>query len=104
MSTNQRVIIGSSNSGKLSEIRTILADLPVQWMLPVDLGLDLRVDETGATYVENATLKALAFARASGLVSLGDDSGLEVDALNGAPGLHSARYAGSGPALSFSGA
>ena len=62
---------------------------------PADLGISLDVDETGDTYEENAALKAIAFARASRLPSLADDSGLEVDALAGAPGVRSARYAGT---------
>ena len=65
-------------------------------MTPADLGISLDVDETGVTYEENAALKAVAFAQASGLPSLADDSGLEVDALSGAPGVRSARYAGTG--------
>jgi XTP/dITP diphosphohydrolase len=96
MSTNQRVIAATTNPGKLSEIEAILDGWPVELVSPAALGLKVQVDETGATYTENATLKALAYAPAAGLVALGDDSGLEVDALDGAPGLHSARYAGAG--------
>ena len=68
----------------------------VELLTPKDLGISLDVEETGETYEENATLKALAFTRASGLPSLADDSGLEVDALARAPGVRSARYAGTG--------
>jgi XTP/dITP diphosphohydrolase len=85
--------LATSNPGKLLELRALLADLPVKLTTPDDLGLHLPVAETGATYTENASLKACAFATASGLPSLADDSGLEVEVLGGAPGLHSARYA-----------
>ncbi len=71
----------------------ILQDFPIQIISPADLGIHLNVKETGKTYAENAALKAKAFAKVSGLISLGDDSGLEVDALEGKPGLYSARYA-----------
>ena len=87
-----QLLIASSNRGKLREIQAVLAGLPVELVLPADLGLSIQVDETGATYAENAALKARAYCRASGLLTLADDSGLEVDALNGAPGLHSARF------------
>ncbi|MHB8855748.1 MAG: RdgB/HAM1 family non-canonical purine NTP pyrophosphatase [Bellilinea sp.] len=87
-----RLLIASSNRGKLREIQAVLAGLPVELVLPADLGLEIQVDETGATYAENAALKARAYCQASGLLTLADDSGLEVDALNGAPGLHSARF------------
>lgn len=87
-----RLLIASTNRGKLREIRAVLAGLPVDLILPVDLGLNLQVEETGATYAENAALKARAYCQASGLLTLADDSGLEVATINGAPGLHSARY------------
>ena len=73
-----------------------MADANVTLVTPTDLGISLNVEETGDTYEENAALKAVAFARASGLPSLADDSGLEVDALSGAPGVRSARYSGTG--------
>jgi len=87
-----KLLIATNNAGKLKEIRAILGDLQVELLSLVDLGLDLDVEEDGQTYFENATKKALAFSQASGLTALADDSGLEVDALDGAPGLHSARY------------
>ena len=74
----------------------MLSGADVDLLTPTDLGISLDVEETGETYEENAALKALAFTRASGLASLADDSGLEVDALAGAPGVRSARYAGTG--------
>lgn len=86
------LLIASSNAGKLREIRAILNDLPVDLILPSQMGLDLDVVEDGLTYAENASKKAVAYAGASHLVSLADDSGLEVDALGGQPGLYSARY------------
>jgi XTP/dITP diphosphohydrolase len=87
-----KLLLSTNNKGKLIELQFILADMPLELLTPADLGLTLDVDEDGATYAENAAKKALAFARASGLTCLADDSGLEVDALNGAPGLYSARY------------
>jgi XTP/dITP diphosphohydrolase len=91
-----KVLVATNNRGKVRELAEIFADLKDGLLLPADLGITLDVAETGQTYAENARLKAMAFARASGLISMGDDSGLEVDALAGAPGLHSARYAGLG--------
>jgi len=88
----KRLLIATNNRGKMAEIRALLAGLEVSLVTPGDLGLDLEVPEQGQTYAENAAYKALAFAAASGLLSLADDSGLEVDALNGRPGLHSKRF------------
>jgi XTP/dITP diphosphohydrolase len=88
-----KLLIGTNNKGKIREIRTILRELDIELVTPTDLGLELDVEEDGQTYAENAIKKALAFSQASGLTSLADDSGLEVDTLDGAPGLHSARYA-----------
>lgn len=91
------LLIATSNQGKLVEVRALLERLPVRLLAPGDLRIGLpSVEETGQDYTENAALKATALARASGLWTLADDSGLEVDALNGAPGLHSARAAGPG--------
>jgi XTP/dITP diphosphohydrolase len=87
-----RLLIATNNKGKVRELHDLLIDIPVQLIVPAEIGLELDVTEDGSTYAENASKKALAFAHASGLISLADDSGLEVDALNGAPGLHSARY------------
>jgi len=86
------LLLASSNPGKLLELRSLLAGLPLELATPAELGLALQIEETGATYAENAALKARAFAAASGLPTLTDDSGLEVQALAGAPGLHSARF------------
>lgn len=87
------LLLATQNRGKWVEIQAILAALPIKLILPSQMGLVLDVVEDGQTYAENATRKALAFTRASGLATLADDSGLEVDALWGAPGIHSARYA-----------
>lgn len=87
------LLIATNNPGKRIEIQAILADLPLTLVLPAGVGLNLEVEETGSSYQENAVLKALAFSRASGLPSLADDSGLEVEALGGEPGVRSARYA-----------
>jgi XTP/dITP diphosphohydrolase len=89
----RRIVLASSNRGKLSEIREVLADSGVELIAQSELGIE-DADESGATFVENALIKARYAARASGLPALGDDSGICVDALGGAPGLHSARYAG----------
>ncbi len=91
-----KVLVATNNRGKVRELADIFESLKDSLLFPADLGLTLEVAETGQTYAENARLKAVAFVRASGLISIGDDSGLEVDALAGAPGLHSARYAGPG--------
>jgi XTP/dITP diphosphohydrolase len=89
------LLIATNSPHKLAEYRAILADLPVQLTSPSEEGLELSPDESGITFEENAIIKARAFAAASGLPSLADDSGLEVDALNGEPGIFSARYGGT---------
>jgi XTP/dITP diphosphohydrolase len=86
------LLLGTNNIGKLREIQAILENLDIQLLTPKTAGLQLEVVEDGATYAENAARKALAFARRSNLLTLADDSGLEVEALAGAPGLHSARF------------
>ena len=90
----RRIVLASSNTGKLVEMRAILADLAIELVAQSALGI-ADAEETGLTFVENALLKARHAARISGLPAIGDDSGLCVDALNGAPGLYSARYAGT---------
>jgi len=90
----RRVVIATANPGKFREIATILSDLPVEWVGPSDLPPTPDPVESGSTFAENARLKALHYARATGLWALADDSGLEVDALGGEPGIYSARYAG----------
>ncbi|MFI5272393.1 MAG: RdgB/HAM1 family non-canonical purine NTP pyrophosphatase [Ktedonobacterales bacterium] len=87
-----RLLLATTNAGKVGEFREILGDLPCELVTPGDLGLTLEVAETGTTFEENAVLKALAFAEAAGIAALADDSGLEVDALGGEPGVYSARW------------
>jgi len=86
------ILVATANRGKLHEIQSLLADLPLRLLIPADLGLSLEVAETGDTYAVNAALKATAFARLAGMLTLADDSGLEVDALGGLPGVRSARF------------
>jgi XTP/dITP diphosphohydrolase len=86
------LLIATNNQGKVAELRELLKDTGIRLVTPADINLNLDVHEDGSTYAENAAKKATAFALASGLISLADDSGLEVDALSGAPGLYSARY------------
>ena len=88
-----KLLIATNNSGKQKEIKSLLNDLEIQLVTPSDIGLALNVQEDGNTYQENAAKKARAFAQSSGLISLADDTGLEVEALGNAPGLYSARYA-----------
>jgi XTP/dITP diphosphohydrolase len=85
----RRLLIATNNRDKVDELRRLLEGCGWEIVAPADLGLRVDVDETGTTYADNARLKAEAFMRASGLPALSDDSGLEVDALNGEPGaLH----------------
>jgi XTP/dITP diphosphohydrolase len=88
----KQLLIATNNKGKIKELQDLLKDTGIQLVTPQQIGIDLDVIEDGGTYAENAAKKAIAFAESSGLISLADDSGLEVDALNGAPGLYSARY------------
>ncbi len=89
-----RLLLATNNAGKVAELRRLLDGCGWQIVTPAEAGLNLAVEESGQTYAENATIKAVAYARAGGLVTLADDSGLEVDALDSRPGIHSARYAG----------
>ena len=84
------LILASNNAGKLHEMRALLNGVSV--VSPTDIGLNLDVEESGQTFATNAELKAHAYAAASGQIAIADDSGLEVDALDGAPGVYSARY------------
>ena len=89
-----KFVLASHNRGKLAEMQKILGELGVEVVLQSDLGLDLEPEENGATFAENALIKARAVMEASGLPAIADDSGLCVDWLNGAPGVYSARYGG----------
>ncbi|MBI4498841.1 MAG: RdgB/HAM1 family non-canonical purine NTP pyrophosphatase [Chloroflexi bacterium] len=92
----RKLLIATTNRGKLREFQDLLAGVPYQLTTPDQEGIDLQVDETGTTYEENARLKAIAYAQAGGLLTLADDSGLEVEALGGAPGPFAARFGGPG--------
>jgi XTP/dITP diphosphohydrolase len=89
-----RVLVATTNRGKQLEFRRLLAGLPAEIVTPADLGLELDVPEPHETYAANAADKADAFARASGLTTVADDSGIEVAALDWGPGVRSARWAG----------
>jgi len=90
-----KIVLASGNRGKLKEFNEIFAPLQIDVMPQSDFAVQ-DADETGLSFVENAIIKARHAARVTGLPALSDDSGLEVDALNGAPGIYSARYAGAG--------
>ena len=90
----RKLLVATHNPGKVREYREILADLPLEVTYLDAEGITFEVEETGATFAENAILKATAYARASSLWTWADDSGLEVDALGGVPGVYSSRYAG----------
>ena len=91
-----KLIAATNNAHKLSEIQAILAGTEVELLSMRDAGLDMEIEENGSTFEENAMIKAQAVYRATGIPAIADDSGLEIDALNGAPGVYSARYAGEG--------
>jgi XTP/dITP diphosphohydrolase len=92
----RELLLATNNAGKVLEYQSLLKGVRFEIVTPARRGLKLEVRETGQTYEENSRLKAAAFARVSGLLTLADDSGLEVDALNGEPGIRSSRYAGEG--------
>ena len=87
-----QLLISTTNPGKRAELSDLLAGLTLSIITPDQLGLDITVEENGASYAENARLKALAFSHAAKIPVMADDTGLEVFCLNGRPGLHSARY------------
>jgi XTP/dITP diphosphohydrolase len=89
-----RLLIATHNRGKLIEYQEMLTDFALELVTLDDVGIGEDVEETGATFAANARAKAVEYARRSGLLTLADDSGLEVDALGGEPGVHSKRYAG----------
>lgn len=90
----QKVILATNNEGKVRELSSLISGELWEFTTPAREGIELDVEETGVTFEANAILKAKSYCRASGLPALADDSGLEVDALNGDPGVYSARYAG----------
>ena len=87
-----KLLLATNNKGKIKELKVLLHGLDAELLTPEDVMLDLNIEESGATYLDNAVKKAAAYAEQSSLYSLADDSGLEVEALNGAPGIYSARY------------
>ena len=91
-----RFVLATHNPRKLREMGEILKDFGIEVVSPKDLGITVDVEETGSTFAENAMLKAKAICKAADLPAIADDSGLCVDALNGAPGVYSARYGGEG--------
>jgi XTP/dITP diphosphohydrolase len=91
-----KLLLATTNAGKIAELKALLSPLPAQLLTPQDLHLRIHVAEDGETYAENARVKALQYARAARCWALADDSGLEVEALGGAPGVRSARLAGPG--------
>jgi|SRR5579859_1778231 len=88
------LLIATTNQHKLEEFRAMFHDLSYELLSLNDVQLNMDVEETGSTFRENAEIKALAYARATGFLTLAEDSGLEIDALDGAPGIYSARFAG----------
>ena len=91
-----KLVLASKNRKKLAEMNDILSQLGIKVCSEEEAGVDVEVEETGSTFEENSLLKARAVMQASGLPAIADDSGLCVDALNGAPGVYSARYGGEG--------
>ncbi len=91
-----KAVLASHNKGKLKEMQLWLAPLDIQVVLESELGLNIDVDETGTTFEENSLLKARTVAQAANMLAIADDSGLCVDALDGAPGVYTARYGGEG--------
>jgi len=97
----ERLLVATTNRGKLAEIRGMLAGLPYQLVTLADVPETPEPDETGETFEDNAREKALYYAAASGLLTVAEDSGLQIDALDGAPGVHSARWHGTDYAVKF---
>ena len=89
-----KLLLATTNKGKLREYQDLLAGLPLEIVTLEEAGITVVVEETGATYEENAVAKASGYAKVTGMLTIADDSGLEVDALGGEPGVRSARYAG----------
>lgn len=91
-----KLLVATHNQGKVAEFAEMLADLDIEWFSLDEIGVEQDVAETGSTFRENAVLKAQSYAQMTGLLTLADDSGLQVDALNGEPGIYTARYGGAG--------
>lgn len=90
----KKIVAATNNKGKLKEFRELLKDLPVEILSLSEMGLDMEIEEDGKTFEDNAKIKSVAVFKATGLCAIGDDSGLCVDALDGMPGVYSARFAG----------
>ena len=90
----KKIVAATNNKGKLKEFRELLKDYPVEVLSLHDMGLDMDIEETGETFEDNAKIKSVAVFKATGLCAVGDDSGLCVEALDGMPGVYSARFAG----------
>ena len=96
MSEKRKLLVATGNPGKMREVSHILKGLPFRVLSLQDLGMSMTVEETGATFADNAILKASAYCASAGILTMADDSGLVVDALDGRPGVLSARYGGEG--------
>ena len=96
MSEKRKLLVATGNPGKMREVSHILKGLPFRVLSLQDFGMSMTVEETGATFADNAILKAKAYCASAGLLTMADDSGLVVDALDGRPGVLSARYGGEG--------
>ena len=92
--TDEPFVLATTNPGKIGEMREVLSAYGLETISLAEIGINVDIEETGSTYIENASLKAAAICEASGLPSIADDSGLEVDALDGGPGVYSRRYGG----------
>jgi XTP/dITP diphosphohydrolase len=93
-----KLLLGTNNPGKIQEMTALLGDLAIELVTPRIIGIDLMIDEDGSSYLENASIKALSWSRQCNLPTLADDSGLEVDILDGAPGILSHRFTGTSAA------
>src|SRR4030067_722660 len=89
-----KLLLATTNRGKIREYRGLLSGMPFELVTPDEVGIDIAVEENCSSYEENARMKAVAYARASRVIRLADDSGLEVDVLGGEPGIQSARAGG----------
>lgn len=88
----RNLLLATNNQGKVAELKALLAGLDLAVLTPADISISLDIQEDGQSYAENASKKATAFAQTSGMIAMGDDSGLEVDVLGGRPGIHSHRF------------
>lgn len=94
MSEKKKIIFATTNEGKMAEIRMIMSDLNVELYSLKDMNIDIHIEETGTTFEENAIIKAKTICQMTGQMVMADDSGLEVDYMDKAPGVYSARYLG----------